>query len=165
MLKILIPLLLTVLSFSQLKAQVTVGMHGSYFSRDAKDASNLGIGISLSLKKFYLDFAGNFASGKGEYLDFSSSYSYPADKISLIVFNLGYIVNIKNFDIIPQLGLGYANEIYQDPVGWNTYYLKRSSGILNAGVLVSAKVHNNWRIYGGIGTFENAKLGIAYSWD
>jgi hypothetical protein len=165
MLKILILLFVTALSFMKLKAQITVGMHSSYFSKDAKAASNSGIGISLSFAKFYLDFAGNFASGKGEYLNFSSSYSYPANKISLVVFNVGYAIIIRKVDIIPQLGLGYANEIYQDPVGWNTYYLKRSSAILNAGIIARANVHKNWRIYTGISTFENFKLGIAYSWE
>lgn len=163
--KTLVLLALIIAAFTQIKAQeASFGIHGSYFGRDSKKASNLGVGMSISYEKFYLDFAGNFAKGKGQYLDFSTSYSYPADKISFFVFNVGYILNINKIHIIPLIGYGAAADIYEDPVGWDTYYIGRST-IFNAGIIIGATIKDVIKVYAGTGTFENAKFGIAYTFE
>lgn len=65
------------LSFSQL----SMGINADIFNKNTQKASNIGSGISFSIKKIYLDFATNFAEGKGDQLNFKSSATYPLNKV------------------------------------------------------------------------------------
>lgn len=144
---------------------VTVGVYVNGFNKDTKGASNIGGGITLSFNKFYMDFAGNFASGKGEFLEFNSQYTYPADKINVVVFNAGYIISIKSFFIVPFLGVGISSEIYQDPVGWDTYYMGDRESTISIGLIGCVNLSPHIRLQAGVGNFEKFKAGLAYVWE
>ena len=163
---ILIGLLFTlaVLFSINVKAQpdVTVGLTINKFNVDTKSASNIGGGITLSVKKIYLDCSGNFASGKGEYLNYQSNKTYKLNKISAVVVNLGYIINLEKFAFIPVIGYGSKGDIYEDPVGWNTYFIDRKAHI-NLGLIGRIIVDKNIIIQLGFSSFEGAKFGISYA--
>ncbi|GET28787.1 hypothetical protein SD074_09890 [Prolixibacter sp. SD074] len=134
----------------------------SSFNTETQKSSNTGIGLSVSFNKFYMDFASNLSSGKGEELQFSSNYTYSANKYNVGVFNVGYKIPIKQFSFIPYLGYAYSNEIFQDPVGWDTYFMGETNSKINLGLIGSLKLAYNLRLEAGIGTFESFKFGLTY---
>lgn len=157
-----------VLLFSMMISQAQVGIFSigvgaSSFNVETEGSSNIGLGISLSVGRVYFDVASNLAHGKGEQLDFSSDYTYPTNKISAGVVNIGYIIPIKKIHIIPTIGYGFSNRIYQDPIGWDTYYNGKSDGAINLGVIGSISLTDNIKLYAGAGTFERFKAGITFS--
>jgi hypothetical protein len=144
---------------------ITLGLHMSKFNTETKNSPSTGFGFSLSFNRFYMDLASNFSSGKGEPLKFSSEHSYAANKCNVGVFNVGYIIPIRRFSIIPYLGYGYSNEIFQDPVGWDTYYLGETKSDISVGLIGSIKIANHLRFQAGVGTFETFKVGLTYCSD
>src|SRR5690606_8841349 len=90
-------------SYSQSNLGFSLGAGVSVFSEDAKKSSNAGVYISFSISKVYFSVASNFAKGKGEELDFSSNETYNSNKVVLGVANLGYIIVLNKFNIIPVL--------------------------------------------------------------
>src|SRR5690606_440168 len=106
----------------------------SVFSEDAKESSNVGAYLSFSINKVYFSIASNFAKGKGEELDYSSSETYNSNKVVLGLLNFGYIFEINKFNIIPVLGYGWSREIYEDPIAFDTYFYGDSETHFNAGV-------------------------------
>jgi hypothetical protein len=144
---------------------ISTGLYVTSFNQDTKKASKMGIGISLSMNKFYMDFSGNFATGKGEYLAFNSQYTYPADKVNILVFNIGYILSVKSFNIIPFIGVGISSDIYQDPVGWDTYFMDEGVNNVSIGIIGAINLSPNVRIQAGVGNYELFKAGISYVWE
>jgi hypothetical protein len=126
------------------------------------EASSVGIGFSGSINRFYYDIASNLASGQGEYLNFSSSYSYSANKISVSVFNVGYIFKYSRFGTIPFIGWGSSSEIFQDPIGWNTYFQANHKDHINLGIIGFADLEPQVRFQLGFGSFEKFKVGFSY---
>jgi hypothetical protein len=139
-----------------------MGITANKFNVDTKNSSNMGYGFIMSYNKIYIDLAGNFASGKGEYLEFSSGSTYQVKKVSALAFNFGYIVKYKKVALIPVIGYGSIGDIYQDPVGWDTYYIVRKSHI-NAGVIGRINVGERIAIHAGYGVFDGVKFGISYN--
>lgn len=151
------------LSYSQLYS-ATGGCGVSVFGIDTKKASNVGVNMSMSLNKIYCDFSFNGASGKGEQLDFSSSYTKPADKVNVGVFNVGYIISIKKIkklSLIPVIGWGYSNDIFEDPIGWDTYYYGPVTSHFNIGAVGNVQLGKWVGLYVGCGTYEKFKAGIS----
>lgn len=145
----------------QLQQKLMMGLTANKFNVDAENASNMGYGFIMSFNKIYFDFTGNFANGEGEYLEFSSSSTYAADKVSIIVMNFGYIINFKKAAIIPIIGWGRTGDIYQDPIGWDTYFIKSKSHI-NIGLIGLLNVNEKVAIQAGYGLFDGIKIGISF---
>lgn len=140
----------------------TIGAGVSYFDKDVKESSNLGVNFSLSIGKVYFDVASNFSTGQGEELDFSSSETYKTDKISLGVVNVGYIINLKKFSVIPVLGYGWSTEIFEDPIAFDTYFYGDNEAHFNTGIKGSYLIGNNMAVNLGVGLFERFSGGISY---
>lgn len=160
--KKLILIIAVLFSMSATAQEFMLGLIANKFNVDTKNASSIGYGFIMSYNKVYMDFAGNLASGKGEYLDFSSSSTYNINKVSAMVFNLGYIIKYKKVALIPIIGYGSKGDIYQDPIGWDTYYIKRKSEI-NVGVIGRINVSERTAIHLGYGVFDGFKFGISYN--
>ena len=141
---------------------VSMGGGVSYFPIDTKDASNVGFNIMFTINKIYCDISSNGASGDGEELDFSSSYTRPANKLNVGVFNVGYIISVKKVSIIPMVGYGWSNEIYQDPIGWDTYYYGKATGHFNIGVAGNVQLSKMVGLYVGVGNYERFKAGLSF---
>lgn len=163
--KLLLTLILVIslplVSFSQNNLSCSMGLGVVAYSIDTKSASPVGLNMSISFDKIYMDFSSNLASGKGEYLDFSSSETYSANKINVGVINIGYIISNDRFYIIPIIGYGWSKDIYQDPIGWDTYCYGKSLFHFNAGAVAGIKF-NQIAIQGGAGIYEIFKVGVSY---
>ncbi|MDP2338030.1 MAG: hypothetical protein Q8N05_16610 [Bacteroidota bacterium] len=141
---------------------ISIGLHANYFNAETKDSPKNGYGFSVSFNRIYMDISSNFSGGKGEYLEYSSQYSYSSEKIHITLLNFGYIIPVKSFSIIPVIGFGESKEIYQDPVGWETYYFGKSTTKINLGIIGTIKLSEHFRFHAGVGTFENFKAGLSY---
>ena len=150
---------------SSAQTDISLGMTG--FALDTKTSSKVGLNMGLTINHFYCDFSGNLATGKGEELDFSSSSTYKADKLSVGTINIGYNINVlpsRVWYITPLIGYGYAREIYEDPIGWDTYFYGENKPYFNFGVITKVYI-NQIGIFGGIGVIENFKFGLAYKFN
>lgn len=147
-------------------AQIGIGGGLARYSVDTKNSSDYGLSIAISYNGFYLDFGGNMSTGKGEYLEFSSGETYTLDKISVTAFNFGYIIPVwKVFSVCPVIGLGMTSKIYQDPIGWDTYFTRKDKTYGNIGGALYAKLADNTSIKLGFGTFEKFNAGILWTFD
>jgi hypothetical protein len=156
-------LVFTLTSFGQ--TDLSLGVTG--FSLDTKLSSKVGLNIGVSINHFYCDLSSNMASGKGEELDFSSSSTYNANKMSVGVINVGYNIFIlpsKIWSITPMIGYGYAREIYEDPIGWDTYFYGDTKSYINFAVITKVYV-NNIGIFAGTGVIERFKFGLSYKFN
>lgn len=139
----------------------TIGFGMSSFDINTKRSSSNGLSFTGSIDRFYIDFSGNMASGKGEYLEFQSSKSYSANKISVGVINLGYIIPIKITYFAPVIGYGWSHEIYEDPIAFPTYFYGDKNTYINVGVIGGIIIDDNLGLNFGLGTYEKLKIGIS----
>lgn len=165
--KILFLISIIVISTMTISAQIDISLGMTGFALNTKSSSKIGFNMGLTINHFYCDFSNNFASGKGEELDFSSSNTYKADKLSVGIINVGYNINVfpsNTWYITPLIGYGYARDIYEDPVGFDTYFYGKTKSYFNFGVITKVYL-NKFGIFGGIGTFEKFKFGLAYKFN
>jgi hypothetical protein len=105
------------------------------------------------------------ASGKGEELNFSSSSTYNANKLSVGVINFGYNILPSNiWSVTPMIGYGYAREIYEDPIGWNTYFYGDTKAYINFAIITKIYV-DKIGIFIGTGVIEKFKFGLSYKFN
>ena len=135
------------------------------YRMDAKEASNTGVFIGMSINHVYFDFSGNFASGEGEYLDFISSYTYDANKIQINNINIGYVFYISKLSFTPLIGLASYKDIFIDPILFTTYTYGETQYAGNASALIGLQIGDNLLFNFGMGTFEKLKFGIGYKFD
>lgn len=139
-----------------------IGAGVSVFDAETKESSNAGVSLSFAISGFYIDLSSNFASGDGEELEFSSSQTYESDKLLVSVINFGYMVPVGEIRITPVMGYGWTREIFQDPVGWNTYYYGDAEGHFNIGVKGMLLLDKNFGLYFGVGAFERFSGGLSF---
>lgn len=160
-----IVVLFTTLFCSEIvKAQnvFNTGVYCTKYNTDTKNASNFGVGFSFNVFGVHIDFSSNYAKGKGEFLDYSSSYTTRANKKNVQVFNVGYSFSYKKFKITPIIGIGYISNIYEDPVLFDSYYLGDKITKYNYGLILSYSVSKYLDISLGGGAFELAKVGLNF---
>jgi hypothetical protein len=140
--------------------QFDVSIGGSMYN---SDVSMVGINFGMSYDHFYFDLSSNMAVGKGEELDFSSSYSYSTDKAWIGLMNIGYNIYINNkWFITPIIGYGQSKYIYQDPIGWDTYYYGDANHHFNIGISTKFFIDDNIGLMIGGGSFERFKAALCY---
>jgi len=163
LLSIVVMLVFTLTSFSQ--SDLSLGVTG--FSLDTKLSSKVGINLGVSINHFYCDLSSNMASGKGEELDFSSSSTYNANKLSVGVINVGYnfyILPSHMWSVTPMIGYGYAREIYEDPIGWDTYFYGNTNSYINFAIITKVYI-DKVGIFVGTGVIEKFKFGLSYKFN
>jgi len=149
--------------YSQSNEYLSFGVGASIYSIDTKESSNTGLNFALATGRFYMDISSNIETGKGEELYFSSDETYKTNKIQIYLLNIGYkIIPRKGISIIPVIGCSLTRGIYQDPVGWDTFFYADYILHGNIGITGEIILFNNFGIYGGIGTFERYKIGAFY---
>jgi len=142
--------------------EVMFGLTGNQFNFDTRNSSQRGYGMIFSWNKIYMDISSNFAQAEGEQLKFSSSSTFTLNKVQAMCLNFGYILKLKSVAVIPIIGWGNTGDIYQDPVGWMTYYTVDKSHF-NVGIIGRLLVAKQFSIQGGYATFEGIKIGISYN--
>lgn len=161
-LMVLLTLTIPIIALSQTTdLDVMLGAGVSVFNADTKESYSAGISFSFAISGFYIDLASNFASGDGEELEFSSSQTYDSDKLLASVINFGYMIPLGNFRITPVIGYGWTKEIFQDPVGWDTYYYGDSEGRFNIGVKGMILFDEKVGLYFGVGCYERISGGLS----
>lgn len=137
------------------------GIGVSFFNEDVKQASNnTGVNMSLSLFNFHFDFAANMVTGKGTELDFQSNQTTKSDKKSIAVFNFGYSIDVKKFSFIPVLGYAYTEDIYEDPIAFDTFYYANHQGEINFGGRIGVDLYKGAGIMVGVGTIEKLNFSV-----
>lgn len=164
--KLLISLFLMTILFvisSKTMAQFDISASVVKYNIDAGNVSDFGWGIGFQVKNFYLDLSINTANGKGEYLEFSSDRTYPIDKKQVGCINIGYnVLSSERFKIIPCIGWIWTSDIYQDPIGWDTYYTQLGKSYVNMGIIFKYYTGDHFGIVLGAGTIEQLKASICY---
>ncbi len=158
-------LFILITSFSNLKAQFGdigfgIGMGVSFTSLDVGDASPAGLLFDLDFGAFHMDVASNFATGQGEYLEFSSSYTSKANKQKWYAINGGYNLPVKNWFIFtPKAGVVVLADIWEDPIAWDTYYEESAGTKFQVGADIKKQI-NQVYIKAGSSMTEVFSFGI-----
>lgn len=161
MIKITHVLVMIMLSGSLFSQSSSLGLYVGVFNEDTKESSKLGLGFSGSLYNLYFDYVSNYAFGKGEELYYATSQTCDSQKVQVSLINLGYRINVKWAYFIPTIGFGWRKHIYQDPVGWDTYYYGDTKIKFNPGLIAGIKLQSATSIFIGTGLFEIFKGGIS----
>lgn len=132
----------------------------SVYGVDANESSSAGIGFGMAFENVYFDISSNLSTGKGEELEFSSSYTKKSNKLQVNLINFGYAIRMNKTSIIPLVGYGWTREIYEDDLAFDTYYFGKSEGSFNLGVMGVFDLFDNGGLYVGAGIYENFKAGI-----
>jgi len=141
----------------------SMGIGVSVTNLDVGSASPVGMAFDFNVFKFHFDFATNLASGKGDELDFSSSETTKSDKQSWYSINMGYNFDLKNnWYLVPKVGLVVLNDIWEDPVGWNTYYEESAGTKVQCGVEIRKEI-NNFYLRASCCTTEIFSCGIGFT--
>lgn len=133
------------------------------FNTESFESSNVGISLSMELANFYLGYSTNFAAGKGEELDYSSSQTNKTDKLRIYEINIGYTISLKKFSITPLLGFNTESKIYEDPIAFDSYYYGDKERNFSIGVTGSYYFSDHFSVYLGTGTYQIFKTGLRYS--
>lgn len=164
--KLLLTIALAVALFFTSQSQglysATMGAGISSFPIETYSSSNVGLNINFSVNKVYIDLASNYATGEGEELDYSTSQTYLTNKLSVGVVNVGYIISSKKAAIIPYIGYGWNSSIYQDNLGFNSYYYGAARNKFNFGIIGKILVYKQMSIYAGVGNYERFKAGLSF---
>ena len=133
---------------------------------DFRGEGQIGMDMSLGLGNFYFGFAGNLTSQRGEYLDFSSGYTYDTGEDNLNVFNFGWFFNVGDrFSVVPYLGFAQKSDIYQDTYMYDTYFYGDKTTTFNAGGQVYYTLvyfpNSSISVYGGMSIAETWKAGLS----
>ena len=128
-------------------------------------SSDMGFGISLTLWNVYFEFNSNFASGKGDNLNFQSSQSYNTGKLTASTLNIGYAIKADKERIVltPFIGMGFTSEIWEDPIGMTTQFTKNEKTEFNMGCIAQYRATKSIYPYIGYGTFDGIKAGISFN--
>ena len=164
--KLLLIILLSIALFFTSQSQglnsVTIGAGISSFPIETYSSSNIGFSCNFSINKVYFDLASNFAAGEGEELKYSTSQTYLTNKLSVGVINVGYIITSKKASIIPYIGYGWNSSIYQDNLGFSSYYYGAARNKFNFGIIGKILVYKQMSIYAGVGNYERFKAGLSF---
>ena len=140
----------------------SMGLGTSITGLEVGSASPVGVIWEMEIVNVYIGFASNLAAGKGEYLEFSSSQTSKSDKQSWYAINFGYNFPIKKgWSFLPKLGFIITQDIWQDPVGWDTYYKKTDKTVPQVGVDIRKTIDNMY-FKVGIASTELASLSLGY---
>lgn len=127
------------------------------------DVNNVGVNIGFSYNHFYMDFSSNITAGKGEELNYRTSSTYKTNKISIVVLSGGYNIYVTdNWSITPVLGVVSKQDIFQDPVGWDTFFYGNTEYIVNLGLHTKVYLADHFGFIVGGGTYENFKACMVY---
>lgn len=160
---VLISVLLLTLSLNKTMAQFEISANVVKYGIDAGNVSDFGYGFGIQLKKVLIDVSFNTAKGKGDYLEFSSDRTYPIDKKMVGCINIGYNVLPSNkYLLMPTIGVAWTTIIYQDPIGWDTYYTQKGNDYVNLGLVFKCYPYEHLGLSIGIGTVEQLKAGIGF---
>ena len=141
---------------------MSMGLGVSVTTLDVGSASPVGLVFDLNMWNVHLDFASNMATGKGEYLEFSSTQTTKADKQVWYAINAGYNIEIKNsWYIVPKIGCIILRDIWEDPVAWDTYYEESAGTKAQFGAEIRKEInHVNLKVCSS--TTEIFSAGIGY---
>ncbi len=129
----------------------------AYITGDFLASNNSGFYLDFEFFKVHLDFASNFSSGEGTYLDFTSSKTYKTHKRSWVYFHIGYSFPLwKTIMVTPKIGMITIDNIYEDKLAFDTYFTKTLSNAFSSGFDIAYKIPNS-RLY--------LKSGITYAID
>jgi hypothetical protein len=124
--------------------------------------SNLGIQVGFIVSNFYFDVSAGGDKGKGQYLDFSSSYTRATDKVSVTSINVGRAFSVSSFTLIPKIGVAIEEDIYEDTLAFYTWFNGESRLQPNLGLNISFAATDNSNIYIGVGTYEKVSMGLSF---
>jgi hypothetical protein len=136
---------------------------------DVGSSSRQGFTMSVAFANLYLDISSNFAVGEGSELDFSSSSTYESDRMRWSAMSIGYAIELRKnkslerIAIIPALAFGWTNKIYQDPLGFETYFVGESKVQPAFNIKCSYQIAQNFGMMVGVGTFENFTFSLLYT--
>jgi len=132
---------LTIASIAQTTIPYGMSLGISATNIDCLDASSTGLIIGFDIMNIYMEFAGNMASGTGKHLEWSTDETYLANKKNWWAVNVGWSITPfqqkdkpSRWFITPKIGYMQVNNIYNDPVAINTYFIRHDKGYFNAGV-------------------------------
>ena len=142
---------------------LTIGMNAQTFVGLGVSTINKQPSLSLdfAFDGYYMGFSSNYATGDGTELNYSSDSTYATDISNVSVLNFGYFIPLsKTISIAPILGYGSTSTIFQDPVGFNTYFYGATEVAVNLGVKATYIVDDSVGVMIGIGTFENLQASL-----
>ena len=158
--------LMLILSANLFAQEPSFAMSGgmSVITENTYESSNIGLSIGFIFQQFYFDASFNNESGTGEYLEYSTDETYRTEKVSWYALNLGYnfYFNDNNTWVTPTLGAGSLRKIYNDPVGFDTYFYGDEEMFACAGVILSQRLVDFVYVSAGINTFEMFKLQLGF---
>ena len=125
--------------------------------------SQLGISVSSLIGSVFFDVNITTDRGKGQPLKFQSSKTYKQSNSTYWAsLNIGYMINIsEQINIVPNVGYYSTSDIYNDPIGWNTWFTKpNGSGVSIGTNLLITTTHMFASI--GLNTFEHIKMTVGF---
>ena len=147
------------------KVLLTIAMVALTFGMNAQTFMGIGlstvdqqtaVSMDFAIDGYYMGFASNYATGDGTELNYSTASTYATDLSQVSVLNFGYFIPLsKAISVAPILGYGWSSPIYQDPVGFDTYFYGASDGAVNLGVKATYIIDDSVGFMIGVGTFEN----------
>lgn len=139
---------------------------------DALKSSSSGLFIGIDIYNFYIEVSSNFAAGKGEYLNYESSKTYNAEKRVWYITNIGFDILIHelqnkraNFFLRPKVGYVEIDNIFNDPVAFDTYFNSEYERGFNLGLDSIFQIPENnllVLIGAGFGSFEYLNIGVGF---
>ena len=119
------------------------------------------LSIDFAYDGYYMGFSSNYATGDGTELNYATDSTYATDSSKVSVLNFGYFIPLsKTISIAPILGYGSSSTIFQDPVGFNTYFYGETEGAVNLGVKATYIIDSSVGFMIGVGTFENLQASL-----
>lgn len=159
--KKIIILLLAVLTFSSANSQKLYPQSFGGFGLSMIDGQS-AFSMDFAIDGYYMGFASNYATGDGTELNYSTSSTYATDLSKVSVLNFGYFIPLsKNVMVAPILGYGWSSPIYQDPVGFDTYFYGSGESTVNLGIKATY-IMDNVGFMVGLGTFENFQACLIF---
>ena len=137
----------------------TVGIHANRL--DLGDAAT-GAGVSLQVSHLYFDISSNFARGEGPNKQRSTHDTYIMEKLRAGLVNVGYVIPVKRFYLIPKVGVAWTFDIWQTPDPTPSFYLYNEKNILNAGLTAGYKVTDKLGVQVNGGLFERFSVGLTW---
>ena len=137
-----------------------MGVGLSFFNEDVNESTNTAFHFNMCFWNFYVDFASNLATGKGEELNFRSGQTTKSNKMRVSVINVGYAIRINKVSLIPVLGYGWTMDIYEDPIAFDTYFYDDPKSKFNLGAKAAFDLFGNAGLTAGLGTFEKFNISI-----
>jgi hypothetical protein len=119
----------------------------SIYNLSVQQTNNyLAIGLSCPVRigNFQFDISSNMAHGRGIKFQYTSSQTHKSDKVNVHAMNIGYNVKVWSLDnakysVTPYIGIGFLNDIYEDPIPPNSYYIVNKTSKLSAGINLVAQ--------------------------